>query len=894
MFKKCVKKVTLMLMIFTFIFSLFPFYVKAEENTSTEESTSLADYSPLYELAEKYGFKLGTMMNYNRATSNTKYQEAVSRHFNSITPTNEMKPYSLLDQTLSQQSEDGMPRMDYTSADAIMDFAVANGIQVRGHVLVWDNGMNEGETDWFFHEDYDSSKPYVSEEVLEERMEYYIRDVITHFQTKYPDVIYAWDVVNEAVGDSDTEYASEDDRHVRTMRSGKENLLYKIWGENYVEKSFQIARDVVDEIQVNDPDFDIKLFYNDYNTFKEDKRDAICNLLTSINSYDNGRKLCDGVGMQSYIGGYGVQEGCMEDSDIALLKQAIEKYASLGLEVQITEMALRNYDSSEEALARHVQFYVDMFDMLTDINTQENNPLTSVSIWGIADDPTLATTNYSYKMNGPYCGLLDENFDAKQEFIQVHKLLETKKESTSQEVDKTALAELVEKVKDTESSGYTPGSWETFASALTRANAALDNENATQAEVNRLVIILGSSYDALTVRGMYLDEIIKNGDINGSIDNWNAHEGATLGKGYSTRRSSPNSLKISDAIEEGSGAKQDITDRVSAGETYNIVAYVLYKSDSTDNTNPPEKAVFNVSVLYGEDETKEVMISSEVQLNEWGEISGSYTIPDTVDTSKVSLLLESPAITGDQTLIVFYADDISMQMDVRIKLQEVIADYNEIESTYYTEESWSDFQNALINARELVEAEDSTNEELVDILNLLNNAKSSLEVYLPEELDELVIDSDVDSDEIINSVSTIIDTSTSTSVSTSASVSISTSDEAASVDVSEVEVAEEANDNDFNSVTTTTVGAETESNTETFKVDDLQDNSKKTANNDAKNSTTEKTIDSTQTPTSGADSSSSVGRYVFLGFLILGGGSVIYIVVRKNNNVFQWFKRKLK
>ena len=816
MIKNFVKKVSLLLIIFTFIVSLFPFYVIAEEDTSTEESTSLADYSPLYELTEKYGFKLGTMMNYNRATSNAKYQEAVSRHFNSITPTNEMKPYSLLDQTLSQESEDGMPRMDYTSADAIMDFAVANGIQVRGHVLVWDNGMNEGETDWFFHEDYDSSKPYVSEEVLEERMEYYIRDVITHFQTKYPDVIYAWDVVNEAVGDSDTEYVSEDNRHVRTMRSGKENLLYKIWGSNYVEKSFQIARNVVEEIQVNDPDFDVKLFYNDYNTFKEDKRDAICNLITSINSYDNGRKLCDGVGMQSYIGGYGVQEGCMEDSDIELVKQAIEKYASLGVEVQITEMALRNYDSSEEACARHVQFYVDMFDMLTDINTQENNPLTSVSIWGIADDPTLATTNYSYKMNGPYCGLLDENFDAKQEFIQVHKLLETKKESTSQEVDKTALEELVEKVKDTDSSGYTPGSWESFASALARANAALENENAPQSEIDRLVILLSSSYDGLTVRGMYLDEIIKNGDINGSIDNWNAHEGATLGKGYSTRRSSPNSLKISNAIVEGSGAKQDITDRVCAGKTYNIVAYVLYKSDSTENTNPPEKAVFNVSALYGEDETKEVMISSEVQINEWGEISGSYTIPDTVDTSKVSFLLESPAITGDQTLIVFYADDISMQIDPSTVSQEII----------------------------------------------------------PEEIDESATESVVDSEEIINSASTTTDSNISTSESTSTSGSTSTSaltsasestsastiDEATSVDTSEVEEAEEEEENDSNSVS----------------------------------STTEKPIDSTQTPTTGTVKSNDAGWYVFLGFLIVGCGSAIYIVVRKNNNIFQWFKRKLK
>lgn len=136
-------------------------------------SKNLSDYSPLYELAEKYGFKLGTMMNYTRATTIVTYQELVARHFNSITPTNEMKPYVMLDQSSSKSSSDGMPRVNYSSADVIMDYAQANGLQVRGHVLVWDNGMNEGDTDWFFRENYSSSGAFVSAEVLEERLKYF-------------------------------------------------------------------------------------------------------------------------------------------------------------------------------------------------------------------------------------------------------------------------------------------------------------------------------------------------------------------------------------------------------------------------------------------------------------------------------------------------------------------------------------------------------------------------------------------------------------------------------------------------------------------------------------------------------------------------------------------------
>ena len=44
-------------------------------------------------------------------------------------------------------------------------------------------------------------KKYVSKAVMQKRLQYYIKEVITHFEKKYPGVIYCWDVVNEAVAD---------------------------------------------------------------------------------------------------------------------------------------------------------------------------------------------------------------------------------------------------------------------------------------------------------------------------------------------------------------------------------------------------------------------------------------------------------------------------------------------------------------------------------------------------------------------------------------------------------------------------------------------------------------------------------------------------------------------
>ena len=111
------------------------------------------EMAPMYTLTEQYGFKLGAPLSFDQLR-NQKYLKLVKAHFNSITTTNEMKAYSLLDQKATLARTDGMPAMNYWAADQMVQWAQDNGIGVRGHVLVWDAYM----TDWYFHEDYDSKK----------------------------------------------------------------------------------------------------------------------------------------------------------------------------------------------------------------------------------------------------------------------------------------------------------------------------------------------------------------------------------------------------------------------------------------------------------------------------------------------------------------------------------------------------------------------------------------------------------------------------------------------------------------------------------------------------------------------------------------------------------------
>lgn len=375
------------------------------------------DYVSLTSLTENYGFLLGASYNYGQATGNQPYMDFVKTHFATVTCTNETKAYSLLNQSACQSAEDGMPVMNYDQADKMIAWARDNGLKVRGHVLVWDAYM----CDWFFREGYRTNAPYVDQETARARTKSYIEQVITHFEQEFPGVIFCWDVVNEAIGDGAGEWDASDARHLRTVRSGKDNLFKTYVGDDYVEFAFLCAKDTVESLGV-----DIRLFYNDYNMFFSDKRQSALALVESINTYavdENGqyRKLIDGIGMQGYIGGYGKQQDCLNDGHITRIQASINLYARAGMEVHITEMAVRNFLDDKATVALHADFYGRLFEMFKTVNSGENKPLTCVAIWGVTDAPN--ATGYNYNLISPFGGLITEKYEIKTSFDTVHAVM---------------------------------------------------------------------------------------------------------------------------------------------------------------------------------------------------------------------------------------------------------------------------------------------------------------------------------------------------------------------------------------------------------------------------------------------------------------------------------------
>lgn len=273
----------------------------------------------------------------------------IKENFNSITMENEMKPESLLDWEGSEKSKDGMPAIKEETLEKALKAAQEAGIPLRGHTLVWHSQTLE----WFFSKKYDPSKGYVDKATMKKRMESYIKQVLSYCKENYPGVVYAWDVVNEAVGD---------DGNYRT-----ESMWYETYGDfSYITDAFTFARKYAEE--------GTKLFLNDYNEYMAQKRDLLYAKVVEL--HDAG--ILDGVGMQSHW--------YMDFPSVDLFETALEKYASIdGIEIQLTEIDMHNNDDSEEGLKKQAERYKEFFDVITKMKREGTANITSVTFWGLKD-----------------------------------------------------------------------------------------------------------------------------------------------------------------------------------------------------------------------------------------------------------------------------------------------------------------------------------------------------------------------------------------------------------------------------------------------------------------------------------------------------------------------------
>ena len=221
--------------------------------------------------------------------------DIIKKEFNSITAENDMKVGMI-------HPKEGV--WNWETADTIANFCRQNGIKLRGHNLCWHAQF----ADWML---YDKKGNLVKKEVFYQHLREHIHTVVN----RYKDIVYAWDVVNEAIADQ--AFA----RPGQTANPYRESTLYKLCGDEFIAKAFEFAHEA-------DPN--ALLFYNDYNECDPGKRDRIFDMVKKMQ--DNGVPI-HGIGMQGHYNIYGPSE---EDIDAA-----ITKYAQLVKHIHITELDLR-------------------------------------------------------------------------------------------------------------------------------------------------------------------------------------------------------------------------------------------------------------------------------------------------------------------------------------------------------------------------------------------------------------------------------------------------------------------------------------------------------------------------------------------------------------------------
>ncbi|MCI3926988.1 endo-1,4-beta-xylanase [Paenibacillus sp. TRM 82003] len=279
--------------------------------------------------------------------------ELLKLHHNVVTAENAMKPGSL-------QATKG--EFTFEGADAVVDGAIAAGLQAFGHVLVW----HQQSPDWMnATAGADGTLTPLGREEALENLQTHIETVMEHFG----DRLIGWDVVNEAMNDNPPNPSD-------WKASLRQSNWYHSIGEDYVEQAFLAAQAVLDA----NPDWaDMKLYYNDYNDDNQNKAEAIYQMVKEINARyaekHPGELLIDGIGMQGHYALSTSPEN---------VRRSLEKFISLGVEVSVTELDIRAGDNSvltEEDARAQGYLYAQLFD----IYKEHAEHIARVTFWGLND-----------------------------------------------------------------------------------------------------------------------------------------------------------------------------------------------------------------------------------------------------------------------------------------------------------------------------------------------------------------------------------------------------------------------------------------------------------------------------------------------------------------------------
>jgi len=342
-------------------------------------------------LAETYedSFLLGNITSPNQLDDQTT--EMFKHHYNVVTAENHMKPNTI-------SNAKGV--YNFTNADSIIAWAEQNDLKVHGHTLVW----HSQSPNWLYR---NTNNTPLTRSEARQNMEEYITTVAGHFSGK----VISWDVVNEAFDGGSLPFASW--KNV-TRKNSPWYIAYANGadtangesGADYIYDAFVFAR-------LADPNAILE--YNDYNETDDWKREAMAQMAEELNekwltdprNTDPGRKLIEGLGMQSHH--------FTEHPNVSQIEASIQRFIQAGVKISVSELDVPygRYNGptaptlTYEQQVQQAIYYARLFEFYKAYDAH----IDRVTFWGQSD---------SQSWRGNYSPLLfDGNKSPKEAFYAV-------------------------------------------------------------------------------------------------------------------------------------------------------------------------------------------------------------------------------------------------------------------------------------------------------------------------------------------------------------------------------------------------------------------------------------------------------------------------------------------
>ncbi|MEU8004631.1 endo-1,4-beta-xylanase [Catellatospora sp. NPDC049111] len=305
----------------------------------------------------------GKFIGFAAATSplanESAYRTIAQTEFNQITAENAMK----WDATESSDNN-----WNFSGADQIVNFAVANNQQVHGHTLVWHNqtpGWVQG----------------LGASAMRSAMQDHISTLVGRYANNAN--VVSWDVVNEVFEENG---------------SFRSSFWYNTLGQSFIADAFRYAR-------AADPD--ARLCINDYNVEGINaKSTAMYNLVQSLRAQNVP---VDCVGFQTHLA---TQYGFPSD-----LQQNLQRFAALGVQVRITEVDIRIVMPRTSAKdTTQATYYSNVINACMAVPA-----CAGVTVWGFTDKYSWVPD--TFPSEGAAL-LYDANYQQKPAYTAVHNALD--------------------------------------------------------------------------------------------------------------------------------------------------------------------------------------------------------------------------------------------------------------------------------------------------------------------------------------------------------------------------------------------------------------------------------------------------------------------------------------